>query len=257
MMRLFGRKEKAPEIDPLKTPDLKQFSAWIRAVVELYDLEEGKFTLAVGIGGFLIYIDNQGFLWVPYDYIRTKLNQFDKKDLAKPTLIGSGAAIASVLHFPLSSIFIANIALSRIYSWFAVSPPKRPISVLHSELGHLVVKPFPLKNWKILLEKTEETLNGQFEMPDGQKRLLEQYPFLQEIYDSSVSMTTKGMPAISIHIKTIFEVSAENVFNRTISFLKGLVIPSVKPQFVFPIHPTLIDFLGELAKRNIRFKISS
>lgn len=254
-MRFFRGRKKS-DAEGLIAPNLEIFNSWIRYVVESYGLVKGSYTLAAGLGGFLLFIRGQGITWIPYDYVKTKLKKIEARDLAAPTALGSGVAIAAVLHVPLATLFVANLTLRRLYPKLMIRPPKKIKRFLLSEIVSIAVETISLKKWKVAFERDDSITNDSFD-DEFIEHHIEGLNQTQEIYRSIKTFESKEKLAIKIRINSLFMETRKSFLEQASYFLRTLLTEEEPEEFIFPFQPNLVVFIGELERMGLSIQFSN
>ncbi len=241
---------KRTEDDSLVAPNIEDFSSWIQYVINTYNLHEGAYTLTAGIGGFLLFIDGQGITWIPYDTVKRKLRQIEKKDLAIPTAIGSGVALVSILQMPITSLFVANVVLKKVTKLFLVNPPKSIRRYFLSEIEAVRVKAIRIKNWQKFLERDESIQEDSFDINEGIERIKEIQGF-EKLVKILEQMEDSKEVALQINIQTVLDSEQNAIIDKFIRTTKKLLLSNSKETLVFPIQPNLLFFLAELDRKGL------
>ncbi len=247
-MRRFWGKRK--EEETLVAPNLEVFSAWIRFVVDSFKLKEGNYTLAAGLGGFLLFIKQEGIIWVPYSFVKNKMKKLETKDLAMPTAIGSGIALVSILHFPLATIFLINITLKKIYPKFLVRPPRTVKRYLTSEITGISIELISIQKWKTAFERDESTKETPFEEEFIIKRI-EKLEITLDLYRAVQKVEDKTNLALRVRIESLFGDYSRSMLEKITKFVKSLLTEHEPDEFLFPFQPNLLIFFGDLERNGI------
>ena len=216
---IFRKKKKSSSTNALEYPSYDEFESWVESIILCFDLKKGSFTFIAAYGGIILYLKNQGIIWIPYTKIKAILKTVNKGQFVHSTALIGSLAVAIPANFSLLPIILIDRSIVGFYNIYSNAPP----SDIHSFLSGLIKK--------IVLKKIKLKPFSKIGLASPHKNAVKSQTSLQ----------------IEIQLRFFDEIKLTKL-ERFSDELKSFFFGNKKPKFVIPILPGLPSFLALLEK---------
>ena len=222
---IFRKKKKPSSANALEYPSYEKFESWVESIILCFDLKKGSFTFIAAYGGIILYLKNQGIIWIPYAKIKAMLKVANKSQIVHSTALIGSLAIAIPANLSLLPIILIDRSIVGFYNIYSNVPPADVHSFLNGLIKKIVLKKISLK------------------------------PFSKIALASPHKNKSKSQTSLQVEIQLRFfdEVKLTKL-ERFSDELKSFFFGNKKPKFAIPILPGLPSFLALLEKDGIEIE---